>query len=125
MPAASAGCRWLRSIWEVEDTPSRRRILWIHAGLAIATVLCVSAFVVEVLRATGGNTLSWAYVFEWPLLLAYAVYMWHRLINEERGVTVEPAAASEKETADREAWNAHLAALHAADAAARVERQGS
>ena len=44
----------------------------------------MGAFVVEVLRAVGGNTLSWAYVFEWPIFGAYAIYLWHRLLQDER-----------------------------------------
>jgi hypothetical protein len=33
-------------------------------------------------RALGGNTLSWAYTFEWPLFAAYAIYVWWQLIHE-------------------------------------------
>lgn len=33
-------------------------------------------------RALGGNTLSWAYTFEWPLFAAYAVYVWWQLIHD-------------------------------------------
>jgi hypothetical protein len=33
-------------------------------------------------RATGGNTLSWAYTFEWPLFGVYAIYMWWQLIHD-------------------------------------------
>jgi hypothetical protein len=95
----------------------------LHAGLVVAAVICTTAFVIEVWRALGGNTLSWAYVFEWPLLLSYAVYMWHRLVLDERG---EPVArideSTPEETAALEAWNAHLARLHAADAASKIER---
>ena len=63
-------------------TPGERRI---HLGLAIALLICVPLFVVELSRALGGNTLSWAYVFEWPLLAVYAVYMWRQLLRQERG----------------------------------------
>jgi hypothetical protein len=34
-------------------------------------------------RAMGGNTLSWAYTFEWPLFAGYAVYMWWQLIHDQ------------------------------------------
>ncbi|MHB1517940.1 MAG: hypothetical protein ACYCVN_02085 [Acidimicrobiales bacterium] len=34
-------------------------------------------------RAIGGNTLSWAYTFEWPLFAGYAVYIWWQLINDQ------------------------------------------
>ena len=36
----------------------------------------------QVSRALGGNSLSWAYVFEWPLFAAYAIYMWWRFVHE-------------------------------------------
>ena len=91
----------------------------------LASILCVSAFCVELWRAMSGNSLSWAYVFEWPLLLGYGVYLWHRLLADERGEPVRPAVDSTpEEIAALEAWNQHLAALHAADAAERIEREG-
>ena len=34
-------------------------------------------------RATHGNTLSWAYTFEWPLFAAYACYVWWQLIHDQ------------------------------------------
>lgn len=33
-------------------------------------------------RALSGNSLSWAYVFEWPAFAGYAIYMWRRLTRE-------------------------------------------
>ena len=43
-------------------------------------------------RALGGNSLSWAYVFEWPLFAAYAVYMWWRFVHEAADDTSPPDA---------------------------------
>lgn len=99
---------------------SRRRIARLHAGLVVAAVVCTGAFVVEILRALGGNTLSWAYVFEWPILLGYGVHMWRRLVREEREGPTAPApvASDAEEDAALAAWNRYLADLHAADAAA-------
>ena len=34
-------------------------------------------------RALGGNTLSWAYTFEWPLFAGYAIYVWWQLIHDK------------------------------------------
>ncbi len=34
-------------------------------------------------RALGGNTLSWAYTFEWPLFAGYAIYIWWQLIHDQ------------------------------------------
>jgi hypothetical protein len=36
----------------------------------------------QIFRAVGGNSLSWAYVFEWPLFAGYAIYMWWRILHE-------------------------------------------
>jgi hypothetical protein len=34
-------------------------------------------------RAYDGNTLSWAYTFEWPLFGGYAIYVWWQLIHDD------------------------------------------
>ncbi|NNN02349.1 MAG: hypothetical protein HKL86_11010 [Acidimicrobiaceae bacterium] len=55
-----------------------------HVTLLLGLALCVAAFWFELGRALGGNSLSWAYVFEWPLLGAFAVYMWWKVIHPEQ-----------------------------------------
>lgn len=86
----------------------------------LAVAICVSASVIEVNRALGGNQLSWAYVFEWPVLGAYSIYMWRRLVRDERGQAVRPVRtevpAEDPALAD---WNRYLSALHAHDAATK------
>ena len=57
----------------------------LHLTLAAGLALCTAAFVFEVLRALGGNTLSWAYVFEWPIFAAFALYMWWNLLHGQDG----------------------------------------
>jgi hypothetical protein len=52
-----------------------------HLTLVIGLALCVAAFWFELSRAEGGNELSWAYVFEWPLLGVFAVYMWWKILH--------------------------------------------
>lgn len=37
----------------------------------------------QLTRALSGNTLSWAYTFEWPLFAGYAIYMWWQLIHDQ------------------------------------------
>jgi len=90
-------------------------------------------------RALGGNGLSWAYTFEWPLFAGFAVVFWARTIRDEfrirrGGVTASPDAepadlpariagvravqASTAEPGDDEdeeltAYNAYLARLNA------------
>lgn len=55
-----------------------------HLTLVLGLALCAVAFWFELGRAEGGNELSWAYVFEWPLLGVFAVYMWWNVLNPER-----------------------------------------
>lgn len=87
--------------------------LRVHLGLVAAEAICASAFVVELLRATSGNTLSWAYVFEWPILGAYAVYVWRKLLRDVPDKP--PAPASEEETAALERYNRYLDEVHRED----------
>jgi hypothetical protein len=37
----------------------------------------------QLTRALSGNTLSWAYTFEWPLFAGYAIYVWWQLIHDQ------------------------------------------
>jgi aminoglycoside phosphotransferase (APT) family kinase protein len=95
----------------------------LHVGVVLAASICVSACWIEVIRALDGNSLSWAYVFEWPLLCGYGIHMWRRLVREERGQhRAAPPRASDDDDAALEAWNRYLAELHAADATARRSR---
>lgn len=83
----------------------------------MAEAICVSAFLFELHRALGGNTLSWAYVFEWPILAAYGVYMWRKLVEQERGAPAFPPPAAvrpDDEQALRE-MNEYLARVHRDD----------
>jgi hypothetical protein len=71
-----------------------------HLTLVIGLALCVAAFWFELGRAEGGNELSWAYVFEWPLLAIFAVYMWWKLLHPGftiRRVREKPTVAPEYE----------------------------
>lgn len=79
-----------------------------HVILACGLALCVAAFWIEIGRALGGNALSWAYVFEWPLLGAFAVYMWWRVIHPGRPErsTKEPTLAPEFDNM-LAAWQEH------------------
>lgn len=84
----------------------------IHFGLALAELICIPAFVIEINRALGGNTLSWAYVFEWPILGTYAVYVWRKLLREEHGdVTSAPRSEPEHDR-QLDEWNAYLDKVH-------------
>lgn len=87
--------------------------LRVHCGLLLAEAICIPAFIIELSRALGGNTLSWAYVFEWPILGLYAIYVWRKLLSEGRGEVIsKPAAQNEQHDQQLEAWNAYLAKVH-------------
>jgi len=85
----------------------------IHLGLVLAEFICIPAFGFELYRALSGNELSWAYVVEWPLLAGYAVYMWRKLLRDERGeVAPKKRAVAAGDDARLAAWNEYLAAVH-------------
>ncbi len=80
-----------------------------HVTLLVGLAFCALAFWFELGRAEGGNELSWAYVFEWPLLGGFAVYMWWKVLHGERSPrrrTREPGLAPEYEGM-LNAWQAH------------------
>jgi hypothetical protein len=112
----------------VDGRPARRDI----ALTAIAAVL-VAAFCGlcywQVRRAVSGNTLSWAYVFEWPLFAGYVVYMWWRLTHDGPGdgaddadtdggghaAPAPPLFREEEDDPELAAYNRYLAELHEQD----------
>jgi hypothetical protein len=82
----------------------------LHLTLTVGIALCIAGFIFEVSRALGGNSLSWAYVFEWPLFAVFAVYMWWNLLHgNSRGQrpSRRPEVAPEH-VEMLKAWNEHL-----------------
>lgn len=65
-----------RSVW------FSRRALKLHAVILVIVPAFAALCVWQIDRAVGGNSLSWAYVFEWPFFAGYAIYMWWRLVHE-------------------------------------------
>ncbi|HLI14471.1 MAG TPA: hypothetical protein VKV23_00245 [Acidimicrobiales bacterium] len=104
---------------------SRRAI-----GLHVALGACLPTFAWltdwQLHRALGGNSLSWAYTFEWPLFACYALFMWWRLLHED-GTPPEaadddaPAGAPDPVDLELAAYNAYLAGLAAEDERRRRE----
>ena len=93
--------------------PQTKKPLSVHLGLVIAEAICISAFVLEISRALSGNTLSWAYVFEWPILGGYAVFMWRKLLHDDQPTT--PLFDDDAyEDARLAAYNDYLARVHEA-----------
>jgi hypothetical protein len=56
---------------------------------------CLALGLWQFSRATGGNTLSWAYVFEWPLFAGFVGWMWLRAARDDltRARGADPFAA--------------------------------
>lgn len=86
-------------------------------GLLLAEVICLSAFYIEIRRAIGGNHLSWAYVFEWPIFAGYAVYVWKKLLSDERAPSPDRApeirsAPPGEPDAALERYNDYLRSVH-------------
>jgi hypothetical protein len=118
-----------------------RRALKLHAVILVVVPAFMALCVWQITRAVGGNSLSWAYVFEWPIFAGYAVYMWWRFVHEaaedmqppahpdghgtpteaETGTEAEvrPAQGSDEQgqDADLAAYNAYLAQLAERDKA--------
>lgn len=89
--------------------------LRIHLALVGAEALCISAFVIELDRARSGNTLSWAYVFEWPILGAYAVYVWRKLLRADSSDSPDLSPPSQADVDALERYNRYLTDVHRDD----------
>ena len=87
----------------------------LHLTLLVGLALCTAAFWFELSRAEGGNSLSWAYVFEWPLFAVFAVYMWWNLLHgNRRGQRPSrPREVAPEHVEMLKAWNEHLRQMQA------------
>ena len=102
----------------------------LHLTLILVLALCAVAFRFEIGRALGGNGLSWAYVFEWPLFAMFGIYMWWTMLHggrrrrtpdgsEDRSRAKRSAKALDPKYAGMlDAWEAHQRELQAAQAEA-------
>ncbi|MDE3007782.1 MAG: hypothetical protein KGJ10_02925 [Acidobacteriota bacterium] len=90
-----------------------------HLTLLIGLLFCGAAFWFELHRALGGNGLSWAYVFEWPLLAAFAIYMWWKVLHPEKSSNSSPTVVKGNSALAPEfdsmlaGWEAHQRELEA------------
>jgi hypothetical protein len=118
-----------------------RRAVRLHVVILVVVPAFMALCLWQVSRAVGGNELSWAYVFEWPIFAAYAVYMWWRFVHERPEAVPSPddpapqvdgdsaiastevpeqgavARAPASEDAEMAAYNEYLAQLAAKDEA--------
>jgi DNA-binding transcriptional regulator of glucitol operon len=115
------------------QAPQRRSRWWTKRAISLHLTLAVTfpGFLAlgwwQLHRALGGNSLSWAYTFEWPFFACYAVYMWWQLVHDEDSAAIDvvkraprwicrlrrPQSNDESEDAALAEYNAHLAALRA------------
>lgn len=112
------------------------RALKLHAVILVVVPAFMALCVWQIYRAVHGNSLSWAYVFEWPLFAGYAIYMWWRFVHEkpepavatvsenghggppEQSPSPSPAADTAQQDAELAAYNDYLARLAEKDRAA-------
>jgi hypothetical protein len=71
--------------------------LWTPAWIArhlLAFVLVVAFLGLgwwQFSRASGGNTLSWGYTFEWPVFAGFVAFLWFREVQLARRPPTAPA----------------------------------
>jgi hypothetical protein len=92
----------------------------LHLTLAGGLALCTGAFIIELLRALGGHSFSWIYVFEWPLFAGFAIYMWWNLLHGHdrvpRSASTAPSLPPGDATdAELDEWNLYLQVMEAAE----------
>ena len=73
------------------SSDQRRRDFWqLHVPLVAVLTLCAVITVIEVRRATEGVWRAWFYMFEWPMIGLFAIWIWYRYRREgslTRGLT--------------------------------------
>ena len=107
------------------------RAIGMHATLLVLVPACAALCDWQVHRALSGNTLSWAYVFEWPFFACYGTYVWWKLVHDQMTPT-EPEARvategrteplverAEDPNEELAAYNRYLAELNARGRAKR------
>ena len=107
MEQASPASRWQFLI-------SPRWLAW-HAFAVVAFWAMCWLGDWQLHRALSGNSLSWAYTFEWPLFAVMGAFFWAKTIRDElrlrrdavTGGVSAPVAAEPASTRE-----AHLARLH-------------
>ena len=81
----------------------RKYFTWRCIGLHVLVLIIVPTFFLlgrwQYRAARSGNTLSWAYTFEWPLFGLYAIYVWWRLIHEKSTALARLWAARDRTAA--------------------------
>jgi hypothetical protein len=103
---------------DTDEAPKRRVWLFLFKPRWLAWHLFVALAIFGMLwlgdwqyhRALGGNGLSWAYTFEWPLFAGYAVYIWWQLIHDQttalnrRKLVLARADAADQQSSREPGW---------------------
>jgi hypothetical protein len=55
----------------------------LHVGAFVIVAIMLGLGWWQIQRAIGGNTRSWAYAVQWPVLALYATYMWWKLLHDQ------------------------------------------
>jgi hypothetical protein len=94
-----------------EGKRSRRRDFWqLDVPLVVVLTLCIVITIIEYRRANEGVWRAWIYLFEWPMIAGFAVWIWYRFKHEGgRAGFVQK-------------WKARVAQYEAEDDAARQAR---
>jgi hypothetical protein len=107
--------------------------MWMHLTLLVLVPVCAALCDWQVHRALSGNSLSWAYVFEWPFFACYGTYVWWKLVHDQMGPVasdgptaaggdrgpVDPVAGPDQEDREMAEYNRYLAELNASGRAKR------
>jgi hypothetical protein len=96
----------------------------VHVTLVLVLALCLAAFWFEVRRALGGNELSWAYVFEWPIFAVFGVYMWWTTLHgnrRRRRTEPRPKVVAPEHVQMLRNWQEHQRSLAEAEAEAEAK----
>ena len=67
------------------ERPPRNRVrdFWqLDVPLVVVLLLCAGITVIEARRAGDGVWRAWIYMFEWPLIAAFTIWIWHRFRTE-------------------------------------------
>jgi hypothetical protein len=73
------------------------RACFFHLTVAVLVPVCIWAGWWQYHVAMSGNTLSWAYTFEWPCFAVIAVVAWWHLIHEDPAQRDERARRADLE----------------------------
>jgi hypothetical protein len=82
MPSTRDSSRWRFLI-------APRWLGW-HVFVILSVLVMLWLGTWQLHRAESGNSLSWAYTFEWPLFATFAVVFWVKTIQDEVHPPVQP-----------------------------------